>query len=131
MLEAEGIIPQGTEWPEGYFDIRWKDDHFSYWLRRKRPPGAKGSRKQFIDCDWFFLRWELIDGPSFLELRIIHKQKELNELTYLNTAKGRAEWREQYDLRLEAEKDMLFQAFKASIPGLVPIKHGAQFEKEA
>lgn len=124
MLEAEGIIPQGTQWREGYFDIRWKDNNFSYWLSRERPPGAKGSRKRFIDCDWFCLRWELINGPSLFELRIIRKQKELEELTYRNSAKGHAEWLVQYDLRLKAEKDMQYQAFKSAIPGLVPIRKG-------
>ena len=63
MLEAERIIPKGTDWPQGYDDLRWQAGQFDYWLRRRRPPGAKGPRKQFIDCDWFCLRWELTILP--------------------------------------------------------------------
>ena len=59
MLEAEGIIPPGTNWPQGYDDLRWQAGRFNYWLSRRRPPGAKGPRKQFADCDWFLLRQQL------------------------------------------------------------------------
>lgn len=126
MLEAEGIIPPGTEWLEGYFDLRQKDEKFRYWLRRRRPPEAKGSRKQFENVDWFCLRWELLNSPNAEERQIARKKKELDHTIYHHSTQGRKEWsvRVRYERLREAERDMQFQAFKAKIPGLVPIKRG-------
>lgn len=124
ILEAEGMIPKDTEWPEGYFDLHWNDNQFKYWLRRTRPEGVKGPRKQFENVDWFCLRWNLINRPSIRELEIIRKEKELKKLIYRNSAKGQSEWSKRYDRQLEAQKDKQFQAFKAKITGLVPSKRG-------
>jgi len=117
MLESEGIIPEGFEWPEGYNDVRWKDDQFSYWLRRCRPEGVKGSRKQFANVDWFNLRWDLID-VSQSALRIARKARELEAMIYRNSPKGIAESESRWVRYYKARNDKQFQAFKAKIPCL-------------
>lgn len=117
MLESEEIIPEGFEWPEGYTDIYWKDDRFNYWLRRHRPEGAKGSRKQFANVDWFCLRWNLIDADQ-LSREIARKVKELKDLIYLHSSKGSAESQSRWERYWKARDDKQFQAFKAKIPCL-------------
>ena len=132
MLEAEGIIPKGTDWPQGYDDLRWRAGQFDYWLSRRRPPGAKGPRKQFIDCDWFFLPWELTNRPSDAQREIARKAQELKDAIYRRSPQGEAEWSAQWNRYWATTKDAKFQAFKATIPGLVqpkrgrPCKSGAQ-----
>lgn len=117
MLESEGIIPEGFEWPEGHNDVYWKDDQFNYWLRRHRPEGAKGSRKQFANVDWFQLRWDLIDANP-LRRQIARKVKELKNLVYLHSSKGSAENQSCWERYWKAKYDKQFQAFKAKIPCL-------------
>lgn len=119
-LESEGILPEGIEWPTGYDDLRWQDGQFNFWLRRQRPAGAKGPRKQFIDCDWWCLRWSLINRPLPSEQAIQTKAKELADAIYAHSDKGRAAWSRYW----EALDDKRFQDFKATIPGLCPVKRG-------
>jgi hypothetical protein len=117
MLESEGIIPEGFEWPEGYNNVCWNDDQFNYRLRRNRPEGAKGSRKQFATVDWFELRWNLIDADQ-LSREIACKVKELKDLIYLHSSKGSAESQARWERYWKAQDDKQFQAFKAKIPCL-------------
>lgn len=117
MLESEGVIPEDFEWPEGYNDVRWKDDRFNYWLRRNRPEGAKGSRKQFANVDWFELRWELINADP-IKREIARKVKELEDLIYRHSSKGSAENQSRWERYHKAKDDKQFQAFKAKIPCL-------------
>lgn len=124
MLEAEGIIPKDTDWPQGYHERRWKDGRFDYWLRRERPKGAKGPRRQFIDCDWWCLRWELPNKPSWVDLNIKNKEEELRAFIYRNSVEGRAKRNAAFVRYLKACDDAKFQAFKAAIPGLVARKRG-------
>lgn len=123
MLESEGIIPEGFEWPEGYNNVRWKDDQFEYWLRRQRPEGAKGSRKQFADVDWFQLRWDLIDTNPFSR-ELARKAKELKDLIYRNSQEGFAESEARWARYWKAQDDKQFQAFKAKIPCLATTGRG-------
>ena len=123
MLESEGIIPQGFEWPEGYNNVYWHDDQFNYQLRRNRPRGAKGSRKQFATVDWFELRWDLI-GTNLFSLKVARKVKELKDLIYLNSSKGSAESQSLWERYCKARDDKQFQAFKAKIPCLATTGRG-------
>ncbi|MBA3756314.1 MAG: hypothetical protein H0X02_08855 [Nitrosomonas sp.] len=124
MLEDEGVIPEGTEWKEGYFDLRWVDEKFRYWLRRQRPPEAKGPRKQFENVDWFCFRWERTIAPSHAQKQVNNKIQEIKDIAYLHSAKGAAERQAMWDSFWKAERDKEFQDFKALIPGLIPIKRG-------
>ncbi|MXS82030.1 hypothetical protein ABD07_02770 [Nitrosomonas oligotropha] len=123
MLESEGIIPEGFEWPEGYNDVYWHDDQFNYWLRRHRPEGAKGSRKQFETVDWFQLRWDLIDTNPFSR-EVARKAKELKNLIYRNSQEGFAESEARWARYYKARDDKQFQAFKAKIPCLATTGRG-------
>lgn len=123
MLESEGIIPEGFEWPEGYNNVYWNDDQFNYKLRRNRPEGAKGSRKQFATVDWFELRWDLIDADP-LRREIARKAKELEDFVYLHSSKGSAENQARWARYWKAQDDKQFQAFKAKIPCLATIGRG-------
>ncbi|GKS69963.1 hypothetical protein W03_19670 [Nitrosomonas sp. PY1] len=123
MLESEGIIPEGFEWPEGYNNVYWNDDQFEYWLRRHRPEGAKGSRKQFETVDWFQLRWDLI-GTNPFSRKVARKEKELKDLIYQNSPKGIAERESRLARYWKAQDDKQFQAFKAKIPCLATTGRG-------
>lgn len=118
MLEDEGLIPEGFKWPEKYADAFWEGGSFKYWLKRQRPEGVKGSRKQFENVDWFHLRFSLINYPSFSQIKIAKKAKELKELMYRNSPQGIAEEESYWARYFKAQKDKQFQAFKAKIPCL-------------
>ena len=119
MLEAEGIIPDDTKWPDGYYDEKWQDERFYYCLRRQRPKGAKGPRRAFLNCDWWCLRWELINAPRHEERNILLKTQELKDALYKKSAKGQAEFDKRWKSYFESKKDEKFQEFKLLVPGLV------------
>lgn len=123
MLENEGMIPEGFEWPEGYNKVYWHDDQFNYWLRRNRPEGVKGSRKQFATVDWFELRWDLIDA-NLLRREVARKAKELEDLIYRHSSEGSAESEARWARYYKARDDKQFQAFKAKIPCLATTGRG-------
>lgn len=123
MLEAEGFAPPDGEWPEAYVDVRWQAGAFDFWLRRQRPEGAKGPRRAFAEVDWFCLRWELTNRPSWEQLAIERKRRELAETTYRHSAKGQAERNAQWSRYWASTKDKPFQAFKAAC-GIVERKRG-------
>lgn len=119
QLEAEGVIPAGTEWPDGFFDIRWKASDLDFWLRRQRPEGVKGPRRAFLDCDNWCLRMRKSDWNAF-DGDIERKAKDLRRMIYDQSPEGRAAFMTMIDLSLDADDDEKFQAFKALIPGLIP-----------
>lgn len=120
QLEAEGLIPDGLEWPRNYADLRWESDEFKFFLSRRRPAGAKGPQRQFFNCDWWHLRWEPIASPSLEERRIQRKFRELAAMIQRHSPEGEAEWTRNYFRYMDACQDKGFQAFKALVPGLVP-----------
>ena len=123
-LEAEGVIPAATKWPDGFDDLRWEDDKFCYWLRRERPEGIKGPRKQFLDFDWWMFRFHPRDAKPGDVRNVERKAKDLADAVYHQSAKGKAEWCVNWDRYCEAENDDKFQAFKALIPGINRPKRG-------
>lgn len=129
MLEAEGIIPAGTKWPEAYSDLRWRDGEFDYWLKRKRPVVGKGPRSSFADCDWWVLRWELTNAPSVAEISIRLKQQALEKEIYRQSSAGQAEFSKRWNRYREATADERFQTFKALIPGIARPKRNRRPKK--
>lgn len=123
-LEAEGVIPTGTVWPDGFDSLYWGDDNFSYWLRRERPEGVKGPRKQFLGMDWWMFRCDPVKVQSWEAKAIEKKAKALASEIYRQSPNGRAEWGKQLNAYMEARRDDKFQAFKALIPGIVRPKRG-------
>lgn len=53
MLEAEGILPEDTKLPTGYDNLFWQAGQFDYWLRRERPPGARGRASSLPNATGF------------------------------------------------------------------------------
>lgn len=132
-LEAEGIIPAGIKWPEGFNDLSWDDGQIRYSLYRERPEGAKGPRKQFLGVDWWVLRFDTFLNESIESLgarMVKRKAKELADIIYSQSAKGQAESWKQWKLYLKAEEDERFQEFKALIPCITRPKRGRK-PKEA
>lgn len=123
-LEAEGVIPAGTQWPKDWDILRWKDGTFHYWLRRERPKGIKGSRQQLLNFDWWQFRFNPINAKSILDCNIELKAKELADMIHRQSPEGHAAWSKQFDRYCSAQQDEKFQAFKALIPGLVRPKCG-------
>lgn len=129
-LEAEGVIPPGIKWPESFDELKWEDERLHFWLRRERPEGVRGPRKQFLDVDWWMVRFEPLKTESF-ETRIVkRKEKELADTIYNHSSKGQAERSKHWACYWEAERDEKFQAFKAAIPGITRPKRGRK-PKEA
>lgn len=128
MLEAEGILPKDTDWPQEDSVLHWRNGRFNYFLSRTRPAGAKGPRRQFLDCDWWSLRWELPNRLSHFDCEIKRKEKELRDYIFQHTVEGHTKWLAEFDRYLKATKDAKFQAFKAAIPGLVKSKRGHRFK---
>lgn len=124
MLEAEGLAPPDGEWPEGYDDTRWQAGRFDYWLRRQRPEGAKGPRRAFANYDWWCIRIELTEQPSWQERAIQRKRQELAEAIYFNSYEGRQKRDAAVDRYWEAQRDAQFQKFLGQFPGLLPKPRG-------
>ncbi|VWD17337.1 hypothetical protein [Burkholderia contaminans] len=119
QLEAEGLIPEGTQWPGGFRWLHWKSNGLRFCLRRKRPEGAKGSRREFFNCDNWCLRTEREDCSNG-EIQIRLKFNELRKMLYRESDEGRRDSAEQLKAFFQTSKDKEFQAFKTLIPGLVP-----------
>jgi hypothetical protein len=126
QLQAEGLIPDGFEWPKAAVPKRWAAGGFNYWLQRSRPEGHKGPMRSWLEVDNWRLRvcvsghdcrWRILRG-------LARKTEALRAEYHSHTAAGQREWRAAWDRYLQAEKDKRFQAFKALVPGLVPPKRG-------
>lgn len=127
MLEAEGVIPDGAEWPTGFNNLKWQDDKFKYWLYRKRPEGAKGPRRMFLDVDWWRLMWRPIEGTPLETLQLRSKLKELADIQYRHSPAYVVESRRYWD----SVRDEAFQKFKALVPGLVRPRRGRKPKAKA
>jgi hypothetical protein len=117
QLEAEGIIPHGTIWPDGFRKIQWAASNLLFELGRQRPKNTKGPRRDFIDCDNWQLRvkrpdWNWPDEHLRLTL------KKAERLRYQRSEEGRAESNRLCALYCAAQSDEKFQMFKALIPAL-------------
>ncbi|QTO19596.1 hypothetical protein [Burkholderia seminalis] len=118
QLEAEGLIPEGTQWPDGFRWLYWQSNGLRFCLRRKRPEGAKGSRRAFFDCDNWCLRTQL-EHYSYGEIQIRLKANELRKMLYRESDEGRRDSAEQLKAFWQTLKDKEFQEFKALIPGFI------------
>lgn len=120
QLEAEGVIPSDTKWPEGSREVCWKDGRFRWGLRRTRPEGLKGPMKLWVSGDWWALRCDLLNPPDHGQLRILDKKRELDAEIRRWSRAGKVEC----DAYGRSLRDKAFQSFKAKIPGLIPPKRG-------
>lgn len=118
QLEAEGIVPATTEWPEGFEVVRWVAGDNEFWLRRDRPEGAKGPRRDFLNCD----NWRLgilRRNKNHFDHQIMRKAEELRKMIHRDSRAGRAAFSKFWAALQVAMDDQQFQAFKTLVPGLV------------
>jgi len=115
QLEAEGVIPAGTEWPEGQQSVSWEQGLLSFSLKRTRPEGMKGPMKLWIAGDYWNLRWERKVMPGRAARAIAEKSMELAKVIYDESPEGRRAYSARFELYWAAYKDKAFQAFKNTI----------------
>ena len=115
QLEAEGVIPPGTQWPQGKQPLFWNHGGLRYWLRRTRPEGVKGPMSVWTSGDWWFLRCDTPHDINCADWRIKQKARELEQEIHAQTPAGRREWNERFSRYWAAHSDAAFQAFKATL----------------
>lgn len=112
-LEAEGVIPAGTEWPaDGFDDVWWRDDKFEYAMRRNRPDGVSGPRKMFSSVDWWALRITPINRKNPRQEAIERKKKSLEDEIFSQSAEGMRVSQKRYDDFCRAKNDADFLKFR-------------------
>lgn len=116
QLEAEGLIPDGFEWPNAAADVRWQADGFDYWLRRTRPEGLRGPMRAWMEMDNWFVRVHVTGRDhSWQNHRAIERKRdELLKEIHSQSEAGRREWHENYEAHRRAQEDKAFQQFKSS-----------------
>ena len=110
QLEAEGLVPPQTVWPDRDRWVGWTTPWFEFWLRRTRPLGMKGPKRLWVQSDWWALRQTLLAdrGKGHWPAVIYEKKCELEALVWSQSEQGR-----QYTERWKkAQADEVFQAFK-------------------
>ena len=115
QLEAEGVIPPGTEWPQGRQNHFWSHGGLRFWLSRTRPEGTKGPMSVWSTGDWWCLRCDTPYDGNYADWRIKQKARELAQAIYAQTPAGRREWNECFSRYWAAHSDAAFQAFKATL----------------
>ncbi|WP_186093583.1 hypothetical protein [Burkholderia gladioli] len=118
QLEAEEIIPVEYTWPDGYQSFKWTAGGIDFVVYRRRPDGAKGSRRAFFDCDNWCLRMSHTN-ESYMARRIRLMERELKQLKHFETTRGLLEQRRHHSNFCRAQVDKHFQAFKALTPCLI------------
>ena len=126
LLKAEGLIPEGFEWPQAADPKRWEANGFSYWVNRRRPSGHKGPMRSWLELDNWFIRVQVagLDRQWPVRRGLERKAEELKAEFYRHTAAGSREWHRNFERYYATVTDRKFQAFKAAIPGLIPPKRG-------
>jgi hypothetical protein len=125
-LEAEGLIPDGLEWPRAAAETRWEANGFSYWLRRVRPEGHKGPMRSWLEGDCWRVRVRVTGRDYHWCVRrgLERKAEELRAEYHRHTDAGARESSAAFNRFWQTRRDERFQAFKALVPGLVPPKRG-------
>ncbi|KWO06044.1 hypothetical protein WM26_31045 [Burkholderia cepacia] len=118
QLEFEGVIPADHSWPDGFQRYDWEVDRLHFTLTRARPPGFKGPRRNFFDCDYWTLRM-FQTGQSYGAWQIQRHVAEVERLKHLHSDAGRREVDVLFARLANARADDRFQAFKTLVPGLI------------
>lgn len=114
-LEAEGVIPPGTEWPQGKKEVCWSSGRLRFRLGRTRAEWVKGPMSVWTSGDWWRLR---CDAPSDIicaDWRVKQKARELAQAIYDRSPEGQREWHERFNRYWATQKDAAFQAFKVAL----------------
>jgi hypothetical protein len=129
QLEAERIIPEGTEWPVGKDSVQWQSGQFRFWLRRCRPEGMKGPARLWLEGDYWLLRIDR-SGESAWDRVLRRKTRELEEVLYSRSEEGQRHFSETWKRYRATRDDRHYQAFRALIPALSGADRGRSRRKE-
>lgn len=110
-LEAEGFIPSDFEWPHGFKSEYWEVGGLLYRLGRKRPNGAKGPRRDFLEVDWWSVVCSKSRPASGAERELARIEAELKRARYRASEAGTREWMTFYERYQATKKDDAYQAF--------------------
>ncbi|WP_028600828.1 hypothetical protein [Ottowia thiooxydans] len=115
QLEAEGVIPKDTKWPESGAKVCWEDGNLEFTLNRTRPDGMKGPMKLWLAGDYWCLDIDVKgrDWQWRARQNIEEKAKELAAEIRRHTPQAIREDRLRWDRYWKAHRDTAFQAFKA------------------
>lgn len=115
QLIAEGVIPEGFEWPRAAADKRWDANGLDYWFRRTRPEGHKGPMKSWLEVDNWVIRIQVTgrDVHWCNRRAIERKAEELRDEIYRQSPAGRHAWNASCGAYWKAHEDKAFQAFKS------------------
>lgn len=115
QLEAEDIVPAGTEWPEGGQSVRWEKGLLKFELKRTRPDGMKGPMKLWLAGDYWNLRWGPKVQPDHGTCAIMKKKAELKAEMFRQSYEGQRQRMAHWERYCKARGDKAFQAFKDAI----------------
>ena len=109
QLVAEGLLPSQFVWPIGFERSDWDHGDFSFSLRRQRPEGAKGPRRDFNDVDFWWFRRDLARPYKldYADVLVYQKRNALKEDLARQSPEGREIARRWWI----AQKDDSFRGF--------------------
>lgn len=115
QLVAEGLIPDGFEWPRKASRASFEMGKFTHWLGRCRPEGVKGPMSIWTEGDYWCLQRSLIadEGKGGQAAQLYEKSMELAEIMRRNTP----EWMRVFNRAWETRKDAKYQAFRLQLLG--------------
>lgn len=115
QLEAEGVIPGDTKWPDRGVKLRWENGNLRFTLKRTRPDGMKGPMRLWLAGDY----WNLDIAVKNRDWRW-HQQREIEvrakalaEDIHRQSPAGQREWSTNWNRYYAATQDKSFQAFKS------------------
>jgi len=124
QIEAEGVIPAGTQWPVGCADINWVAGPLQFQLRRTRPDWLKGPMRLWVNGDWWILVCTPVNQPDPFQQRVTDARAALAREIYEQSPEGRRAWNENYSRWEATKRDGDFLKFKRLIPALNPPRRG-------
>jgi hypothetical protein len=114
QLMAEGLIPEGFEWPHRTVSQAWAAGDSEYSVQRARIPGTKGPMSIWIDGDFWVLDYMPIQKSFGYLHHLVHtKTMEIIQLMHRQTPEGGRE----FDRANEAKKDGKYMAFRHLLTG--------------
>lgn len=120
QIEAEIVVPASAKWPAaGFNQISWTSGPVMYLLRRVRPIGAKGPRRDFAQIDLWSLR-TVLEYSHSIARQVEFSQAEFQQILEDASPQGRIAAAARRSAADAAREDAGFQSFLAQIPGLKP-----------
>lgn len=115
QLVAEGLIPDGFEWPHRVNRVSFELGQFTHRMGRSRPEGIKGPMSIWATGDYWFLQRSLKSqlGSGFALAQLYEKKMELAALIRRNSP----EWERLFSRAWAARSDDKYQAFRRQFMG--------------